>query len=83
MVLRYVSAPQRAGHQTFIAEAVPHKPMLILDGVRQIGKTVPDQSAKDSMRIDLERDTLASSAIDCPKSPTDGRRVRNQDVILP
>lgn len=83
MVFRYVSAPQGAEHRTFIAEAVPHKPVLILDGARQTGKTVLDRSAKDSMRIDLERDMLARSAIDCPKSPTDGRRVGNQDVILP
>ena len=46
----------------FVASEVSlHKPVLLLDGARQVGKTtlvdaVLDKSAKDGVRINLERD---------------------------
>lgn len=69
MAILYVPRRRERDIERFIAEAVPHKPVLLLDGVRQVGKTtlvdaVLDRSAKDSVRIDLERDTLVRSAID-------------------
>lgn len=69
MAILYVPRRRERDIERFIAEAVPYKPVLLLDGARQVGKTtlvdaVLDRSAKDSVRIDLERDTLVRSAID-------------------
>lgn len=69
MAILHVPRRRERDIERFIAEAVPHKPVLLLDGARQVGKTtlvdaVLDRSAKDSVRIDLERDTLVRSAID-------------------
>lgn len=69
MAILYVPRRRERDIERFIAEAVPHKPVLLLDGARQVGKTtlvdaVLDRSAKDSVRIDLERDTLVRAAID-------------------
>ena len=87
MVLRYVSEPQGAGHLTLIAEAVPHKPVLILDSARQIGKTTswtPCWTGPPWTRCGSTwNGTRWPAPRSIPKSPTDGRRVGNQDVILP
>ena len=69
MSISYVPRRQEQDIERFIADAGPHKPVLLLDGARQVGKTtlvdaVLAKSAKDGVRINLERDTLARSAID-------------------
>ena len=53
----------------FIADRTPHKPVLLLEGARQVGKTtlvqrVLQESARPVTQINLERDALARSAFD-------------------
>ena len=70
MSILYVPRRLEQDIARFVASEVSHhKPVLLLDGARQVGKTtlvdaVLDKSAKHGVRIDLERDTLVRSAID-------------------
>ncbi len=65
----YVPRRQERELRRFIDDDAPHKPVLLLDGARQVGKTtlvetVLDRCAGDSVRIDLERDSRFRSAMD-------------------
>jgi len=53
----------------FIHDGTPHKPVLLVEGARQVGKTrsvlhALDRAGRDSVRLNLERDALAHSEID-------------------
>lgn len=65
----YVPRRQERELQRFIDDDAPHKPVLLLDGARQVGKTtlveaVLGRCAGDAVRIDLERDSQVRSAMD-------------------
>lgn len=65
----YVPRRQEQELRRFIDDEAPHKPVLLLDGARQVGKTtlvetVLDRCAGDSVRIDLERDSRFRSDMD-------------------
>ena len=69
MAITYVPRRLEPDIERFIDDAVPYKPVLLMDGARQVGKTtlveaVLDKSAKNAVRINLERDTLVLSAVD-------------------
>ena len=55
--------------EQFIADVIPFKPVLLLEGARQVGKTtlvqkVLRQSARQATQINLERDALTRAAFD-------------------
>ena len=68
----HISYTERHGErdlERFIADPMPHKPVLFVEGARQVGKTtlvehVLAGSAKPTVRINLERDSLDRMAFD-------------------
>ena len=55
--------------ERFIADPIPHKPVLLVEGACQVGKTtlvehVLAGSAKPAVRINVERDSLDRMAFD-------------------
>ena len=69
MDIPYVRRHGEVEIRQFIADRTPHKPVLLLEGARQVGKTtlvqrVLQESARPVTQINLERDALARSAFD-------------------
>ena len=69
MAIPYISRHRERDLQQYIADATPFKPVLLLEGARQVGKTtlaerVLQQSPKRAVHVNLERDALIRSAFD-------------------
>ena len=69
MDIPYVRRHGEEEIRQFVADGKPHKPVLLLEGARQVGKTtlvqrVLQESATPVTQINLERDALARSAFD-------------------
>ena len=69
MDITYTERHGERALERFIADPMPHKPVLLVEGARQVGKTtlvehVLAGSAKPTVRINLERDSLDRMAFD-------------------
>ena len=69
MDIPYTGRRSERALERFIADPMPHKPVLLVEGARQVGKTtlvehVLAGSAKPTVRINLERDSLDRMAFD-------------------
>lgn len=69
MAIPYISRHGERDLDRYIADATPFKPVLLLEGARQVGKTtvaehVLRQSPKRTVQVNLERDSLIRSAFD-------------------
>ena len=69
MDIPYVRRHGEVEIRQFIADGTPHKPVLLLEGARQVGKTTLvrralQESARPVTQINLERDALTRSAFD-------------------
>ena len=69
MDIPYVSRHGEVEIRRFIADGTPHKPVLLLEGARQVGKTrlverVLQESGRPVTQVNLERDALTRSAFD-------------------
>ena len=69
MDIPYTGRRSERALERFIADPLPHKPVLLVEGARQVGKTtlvehVLAGSAKPTVRINLERDSLDRMAFD-------------------
>ena len=67
--IQYVERDVDGGLASFIGDDSLHKPVLLVEGARQVGKTrsvlqALDRAGRDSVRLNLERDALARSEID-------------------
>ena len=69
MAIAYVTRHGECEIARHIADATPFKPVLLLGGARQVGKTTLaeralQQSSKRAVHVNLERDSLIRSAFD-------------------
>ncbi|MDE0029320.1 MAG: AAA family ATPase [Deltaproteobacteria bacterium] len=69
MSISYIARHGESELARHIADATPFKPVLLLEGARQVGKTtlaerVLRQSPKRAVHVNLERDSLIRSALD-------------------
>jgi uncharacterized protein len=67
--IQYVERTVDGGLASFIGDDARHKPVLLVEGARQVGKTrsvlhALERAGRDSVRLNLERDALARSEID-------------------
>ncbi len=71
----YVPRVQDAHISAFIKRSAPHKPVLLVEGARQVGKTRLVRQAllscPQATTLDLERDALARSRIDACRQFSD------------
>jgi predicted AAA+ superfamily ATPase len=69
MAIPYVSRHGEREIERHIADAAPFKPVLLLEGARQVGKTtlaerVLQRSQERTVQVNLERDSLVRAAFD-------------------
>ncbi len=69
MAIPYINRHGEREIAQYIADPTPFKPVLLLEGARQVGKTtlaerVLRQSTKHAVHVNLERDALIRSTID-------------------
>lgn len=69
MDIEYVGRAVDSDITAFLDDGSTHKPVLLVEGARQVGKTSAvlhalDRAGRTSVRLNLERDALARSEID-------------------